>query len=742
MSSTIVNTNVMSLSAQYALQTKSKGLSQSLERLSSGLRINTARDDAAGLVIANRMTAAMKGSQQSWRNANDGISIAQTAEGSLSTIGNDLQRMRELAVQSANDTNTALDRVTLDNEFQQLIRAIGRVADTTQFNQQALLDGSRTEQVFQIGAQQGERLITGKLDARNTQLGAREIIGADGVTHTQIERGLEQISGRFTIHIDRVNGQEISPMQLHIDLSDPRINPDFNPATGNTGLRNFDDLNRVINRAIANTIQGTHPPGSFTFDASQMSAEEARHKLARVNLNAATVTKNDDKNTVALTGAFDARFRLTMDDPLEVVVTRDREIGVASIGSIGLGGSAANTVNMMLMIDRSGSMSGTPFANAKAAAIQAIDAYENAGVNLNVRLIEFPGSGANPLTDYGWNNNLNVVRNSITAMTLDGGENFNTFFPAVESIFNANPPSAGSNVSYLLTDAAYPINSTVKTNWINFVETKEIISYVIGIGTGANTSYLDEIAHNGVTQTSMTAIPGSSADLANILASQVNDSFNYIELSKPAGITGLTPTFNDGIGQEITTLNINIGGERLSIDVSDVRDLTQLGERLQNNIRDLGSPFANVSVVLDASGSGFTIDNPDKLPITELRLNGPQRVSLFTHEDLSSEQVNLTQIDITTRESAMLALHVIDGALQQIADQRAVLGAVQNEFAKTLENLDIYQVNLSGARSRILDADFAAETAQLTRAQILQQASISVLSQANANPQSILSLLQ
>ena len=148
----VINTNISSLTAQRNLMSSQASLSTSMQRLSSGLRINSAKDDAAGLAISDRMTSQIRGSNQAARNANDGISMAQTAEGDLAQIGNNLQRIRELAVQAANGTNSVSDRASLNNEATQLVAEIDRVANSSAFNGTKLLDGSFIAQSFQVGA--------------------------------------------------------------------------------------------------------------------------------------------------------------------------------------------------------------------------------------------------------------------------------------------------------------------------------------------------------------------------------------------------------------------------------------------------------------------------------------------------------------------------------------------------------------------------------------------------------------
>ena len=169
----VVNTNVSSLTVQRNLGEQQGDAAVAFQRLSSGLRINSAKDDAAGLAIANRFTAQINGLNQAVRNSGDGISLAQTAEGALGEITNNLQRIRELAVQSSNATNSTSDRTALQTEVTQLLAEIDRVADNTSFNDVKLLDGSFTAQVFQVGANAGESItIASILDANTAALGS------------------------------------------------------------------------------------------------------------------------------------------------------------------------------------------------------------------------------------------------------------------------------------------------------------------------------------------------------------------------------------------------------------------------------------------------------------------------------------------------------------------------------------------------------------------------------------------
>ena len=173
----IINTNIQSLNAQRNLSSSQSSLATSMQRLSSGLRINSAKDDAAGLAISERMNTQIRGLTVASRNANDGISLAQTAEGALSSLGSNLQRIRELAVQARNATNSSEDRAALDAEVQQLKAEVTRVAQQTSFNGTKLLDGSFTDMAFQVGANQGQTIsISSIVNANVASLGSWESV--------------------------------------------------------------------------------------------------------------------------------------------------------------------------------------------------------------------------------------------------------------------------------------------------------------------------------------------------------------------------------------------------------------------------------------------------------------------------------------------------------------------------------------------------------------------------------------
>ncbi|HTF92249.1 MAG TPA: flagellin, partial [Verrucomicrobiae bacterium] len=182
--SLIINTNISALTAQRNLTRAQSGLERSIQRLSTGLRINGAVDDAAGLAISDRLTSQVRGLNQAVRNANDGVSALQTADGSLNEVSNLLQRARELAVQSANDSNSSSDRSSLQAEVSSILSELDRLAGTVQFNSRKLLDGTFQNAQFQIGANAFETVSFSISSVNTTDLGAKTLQGG-AVSSTQ-----------------------------------------------------------------------------------------------------------------------------------------------------------------------------------------------------------------------------------------------------------------------------------------------------------------------------------------------------------------------------------------------------------------------------------------------------------------------------------------------------------------------------------------------------------------------------
>jgi len=242
----VINTNVMSLNAQRNLNTNSASLATTIQRLSSGLRINSAKDDAAGLAISERFTTQIRGLDVAVRNANDGISLAQTAEGAMVEIGNNLQRIRELAVQSANATNSESDRKALNAEVNQLLKEIDRVANQTNFNGTKLLDGSFSGALFQVGANAGQTIgINSIVDANTDTLGTMNF--ANDATVGAVASGAATAAGKISGITVSVTSTATGATAQTIKIDDVKYE------SGDTAV----DINKKVASAINDKMDQT-----------------------------------------------------------------------------------------------------------------------------------------------------------------------------------------------------------------------------------------------------------------------------------------------------------------------------------------------------------------------------------------------------------------------------------------------------------------------------------------------------
>jgi flagellin len=616
-----INTNVASLTAQRNLNKSQSALTTSLQRLSSGLRINSAKDDAAGLAISERMTSQIRGLNQAVRNSNDGISLAQTAEGALSESGNSLQRIRELAIQSANSTNSASDRTALNAEVTQLLAEVQRVGQSTQFNGQNLLDGSFTSAQFQVGANANQTISFG-VDGATTNL-----LGAFQATGTAVEPSAFDGAG-FTI-----NGTEVG------------------------------------------VSAGTTAAG-FTSDSAAAKA----------------VAINSKTNETGVTA------------------TAENEVtGAGPVGGVGVsnGSLLVNGVSI-------GSIAGDANAVTQGRnAATAINAVQN---QTGVTAVADASTGALTLSAA---DGRNIALTAGTATADFATTLFNATGLDVSS--TGVPPTALHDTRDLVIAAAGEFDAvTPAANDIAEGDTVTIDSVVYEFTTETQA----QVTAGGSTNTAVTLVAtDNAAAIGTALSSAINgERAAGTTTISAAGTTTVTLTqdkFGTGGNQDITYAESIPLGAGAIVEGAVTSNGTDSAD---------GTGLTNRGTLTLSSAENFTMGGVD------LAFGG---MSLA-----SASLSRLDAVDISTVEGANSAIAVLDGALSQISSMRADLGAVQNRFESTVSNLSTSSENLSAARSRIRDADFAQETAAMTRGQILQQAGIAMVSQANSLPQSVLSLLQ
>ncbi|CAN7149019.1 flagellin [Pseudorhodoferax sp. LjRoot39] len=344
-----INTNTISLNAQRNLSSSQSSLAMSMQRLSSGLRVNSAKDDAAGLAISERMNTQIRGNTVAARNANDGISLSQTAEGALGKVGDMLQRMRELAVQSSNATNSADDRKALQAEVSQLVDEIDRVAKQTSFNGTKILDGSFSGAVFQVGANSGDNISVGSLtDSRATGL-------ADVVYAYDQTTGIVASSITDTSAITNTAALQINDGTTTWDLGAI--------AEAKSGSDRLGQMVEAINRKTADT-------GVTAF------LTRGGDGLYTIDLMSSKTTTDGNATTVTLTGFTATNFGYA----------------AAAVGAAGTSLSATSTTTDSLGID---TLSIDTQANAWVALKKidsAIDQVNNARADLGALQSRFENS--------------------------------------------------------------------------------------------------------------------------------------------------------------------------------------------------------------------------------------------------------------------------------------------------------------------------------------------------------------
>ncbi|MHA7808513.1 MAG: flagellin N-terminal helical domain-containing protein [Marinobacter adhaerens] len=611
-----INTNVASLSAQNQLGQSQNLSNQALERLSSGLRINSAKDDAAGLAISTRFQSQISGLNVATRNANDGISLAQTAEGALDEITNNLQRIRELAVQSANATNSDSDREALNQEVDQRIAEVNRIASQTSFNGLKVLDGTFGTQAFQVGANAGETISVAGLDSRGSQLGAT----------------ISQTSGLAATSLGAGDAGETS-----LDVS---------------GLDFSGDI------TVSSTIGGEtiDVAGATYADADALAAAIQGEIDTNGNLPDVTVAASDDGNSIVFSNASTTDIAATID------------ISDASGTQVSVTGADVSTTD---------------------------------------------GSG------------------STTTVTL--------FDPSTLDL------DSGVTGSFDVTDDS---SNTVTVNFSLAAGTGNTVAdLTAAVQAGLDAAGLDNASSDltAADDGSVIELDSDSAityDIANITASDGGtpnaSTGGTISALAAAEEQTVASRFEAG---ETTSFSLNVAGE--AIEVTDASNLQDVVAQINGATKDTGvSAFLSSSgddiVFASAKGEDFTASIT-----TDVDGDGTNEVDLTVDSSTDpNSNVSVNGLDISTRAGSDQALVAVDFAIDQVNQFRSDLGAVQNRFESTIANLSTSVENLSASNSRILDADFAAETAKLSKAQVLQQAGISVLAQANARPQQVLSLLQ
>ncbi len=642
-----INTNISSMVAQNSLRRASDALAKNQLRLSTGLRINSAADDAAGLSISTRMTAQIRGLNQAIKNAYDGISMMQTAEGNMDEMTNILQRLRELAVQASNAL-TDSDRQDLNQEYQQKLQELDRIVDTAQFNGIHLLDGTAGTTTFQVGPNTSS--------ANKIQINLGESLATNHIGMTNEYGGVIKLkNGRGNVAI--ADGSlAINGIKLNVT---PYVTRTLNQAMRHTGISsNFGTyvINKghsqnsayAIAQAINNSTAGVtaHAKTEYTSPKTVLSAKKT-NKIA-----AASVTKTGTYTIVAKAYGY--------------YTLRINNFTVFSHYKV----SAVKTLKTHLAAGQSATVTATVKIGASTIAAAINKMSKTLGVTAQV-------------TDGG----------KLKLNNLDGGN--------IKITERAGTKTTGVK--------------TVKTTYTN----------------GAK--FIAKTYHN--------AFDGAGGFFIN---SAMNVGRHLIAT---AGFSGGNQDAFTTKGLRLTTT----GGEANVTVIRGKVTITgpsafNFSDYWQNN-ETTHADNINFSQVLSSAAANVTKGKLDftNIPGTtnnKLTTQGGVRVSGYQKKfQEADQQMFLKTTNVLTVEAAQKAIDRIDKAIKDLNSFRAKLGAMQNRFQSAINNLNNYVEKLTDARSRIMDADIAKESAELTMNNIKRQAAAAMLAQANQNPSLALQLL-
>jgi flagellin len=723
----VINTNISSLNAQRNLNMSQSALATSLQRLSSGLRINSAKDDAAGLAISDRMTSQIRGLNQAARNANDGVSLAQTAEGGLAEVANNLQRIRELAVQSANSTNTSSDRTSLNAEVTQLLAEIQRVATTAQFNGQNILDGTFTASQFQVGANANQIITASVGNAQTTAIGSYQITsGGLAVSGTALSAGQLTFNG---IDVGASASGSAESIAAAINSATSRTGVVASATTevkSGTAAANAPLANQslqsgdlVINGVNIGAVAGSG--NVATQGANVAAAINAQTNVTGVSavansgtgaLTLTSVTgKNIDITTNASTTA-DGATRVENATGLEVAgSTKAKGTDIVSFGvtTAGVRQVVTHTATNTAAAGQTITIAGKTFTYVAAVTDQASQILvDNGSATLQGVQVGLAVDAA--ITDGSLKN---VTHTSTAAGVTTLTAKANVISTGTTDGILASSASVAAAGAFAQTTAGVGVaaGDTIKVGGITYEFTLPTASGAatsgnvqVKLGTGGANAAADDI---------LTATNFADAVSAQYAAG--NGTVNFV--SRTNGAVSLTNTLYGGTGVVAAITEPVTAGTAGAV----------------TNVATAGT-----------SGAYTAINQKGTLSLNSANTFTIGGTSAST-AGLGSASIGLSAInavDISTVGGANNAISLIDGALSQVATIRGSMGALQNRFQSVVSSLTASSENLSAARSRIQDADFAAETAQLTRNQILQQAGIAMLAQANALPNQVLTLLR
>ena len=789
-----INYNLASSSAQRGLGTSQDLYSRMASRLSTGLRINQAADDTAGMAVSEKLKNQVRGLNQAQRNAQDSVSMLQTAEGALTETHGILARIRELAVQSANDTLTVSDRANLQAEADQLVAEVDRIASSTQFNGITLLNKNSSVSLhnsglgltFQIGANSGNTLGVTLSAVRSQDLGDVQTLNAahavTGGAKTIDVGSATAVNYNATVDtaFDVRDAINAAGGDITASVKNGKLRLESSAAVSAVFANDGGDLQSTLfaTNATVNTVAsstsledlGVSASGTMTITATSGTITGAT-TLTNLGINsgdtlvlglskaagtggaAGTMTLADLGVTAGgtLTIAFaDAGVSPTetrsiavtyqTSDTLSALASRidtavTEAAALTASGSTGtdtlavtVGGSAGSGA-ITLTGNTTAYSGGTLTINAGTILTDLADSNSGSGSlisKLNLTTI----TGATTGTTSASSATVNTATFTESVTYTVGSEADLTAFAAGLQTAIQGAGAIGTSAAFDVTSATAVINGS---NQLAIDVSPSSNGVTIATITGSGTNALRTLFGLGAAPASATA-----TSAMNVAAQTETATVSYTTSDTLSTIATKIATAVTGIGQVGTSLiagnagaaaSFNAGTSMIDITGVDTDTTLTFSSGALRTALNLAAPDT-VTASGTTSSSAAIVQNAYRL--SSIALTGVTSIS-------SSSSGS---IDISTQTAASAAISTLDSAINQVSTARANIGAIENRLDSTSRSLAVASENTAAANSRIADADIAQSMSEMVRAQILQQAGISVLAQANQAPSLVLQLLR
>jgi len=703
--SLLINTNVASLTAQRAIAGSQNELTTAMERLSTGSKINSASDDAAGLAMSQRMTAQIQGLNMAIKNSNDGIAMTKSIEGAIAEVSDMLQRMRELSIQAANGTNSASDRTYLQDEVNLLIQEVTRISANTRYNGSLILDGTFINKQLQVGIEEGEHITFSVDSIAAKQIGAHTLIG-NGVNPETPSATAPNNPMTTAEDIEIFGYLGSKTVESSSQDTSKEVAEKVNLLTAETGVKAYAKTYAALSsgdpaaRTYNIKING-YQTGNFIISSTDVG--DAVDAVNRIS-GSSGVTAKVENNKVVL---FDADGDdITIENTK--VGTEFVDLVVEKLGEDGL---VSNTV-------------GQPIRLGEGAT----------GTNTIATFTQDAGTTAL------YNGQTHTMTDGTTTLTFtaDAGA---TSLELQEGFRNA---TGYDNFKYDVTIVAASTKSTITytAREPGVIQTAEIPTLT------PHANVTDEAA-------TVVGIAGASADATRISGTLKFVSANSFSVEQ-AGPTKATFTQAHGSLASYASASHTLTDGKTTLSITRGAGAPTIA----NLVADFNaaSGFADFAYDITAGTGGFiftaktageirTADQP-VLAATGVTLGAltvgvaGDQVGYFKDGSQTAALVDLTQVKISTEAGASDAISIIDAALDKVAQMRSDLGAIENRMEHTISNLMNIAEKTADSRSRLQDADFALESARLAKNQVLQQAGTSMLAQANQMSQLVMELLR